>query len=66
MKFIELWKVLDDIHPFWINEDGESLYFENKGEAGLSLGVEYAGRIVKYVTLDGDGVLTIELAHKER
>lgn len=66
MKFIELWKVLDDIHPFWINEDGESNYFENRGAAGMSLGVEYASRIVKYITLDGDGVLAIELARKER
>lgn len=65
MKFIELWRVLDDIHPLWINENGESTYFENRGAAGMSLGVEYASRIVKYITLDGDGVLTIELERRK-
>lgn len=61
MKLWELWKVLDDIHPLWINMDGESDFFENKNEVG----VEYARHIVEYITQDGEDVLTIELKRTE-
>ena len=61
MKFQELWKVLDDIHPLWINMDGESDFFENKNEVG----VEYARHIVEYITQDGEDMLTIELKRAE-
>lgn len=60
MKFIELWKVLDKIHPLWINCGDDCEYYENKSE----ISDEYDNRIVEYITLDGDGVLTIELIER--
>lgn len=59
MKFIELWEVLDNIHPLWINLNGESEYFESKLDRGICA---YANLAVEYITQDGEGVLTIELS----
>ena len=63
MKFLDLWALLDNIHPLWINADGECEYFESKLERPICA---YADSIVKYITLDGEGVLTIEVGCKER
>lgn len=61
MKFIDLWRLLDCIHPLWINDGEDCEYFENK----IRIGAEYADRIVEYITLDGEGVLTIELTEEK-
>lgn len=63
MRFRDLWEVLDDIHPLWINlYNGGCVYFENKNEACMER--DYMRRIVKYITRDGDGVLTVELGER--
>lgn len=59
MKFLDLWTMLDDIHPLWVNADGDSEYFDNKLDHAIS---KYANRTAYYITQDGEGVLTIELA----
>lgn len=59
MKFSEVWTMLDKIHPLWINADGECEYFENKLDSEIQ---KYADRTAYYITQDGEGVLTIELA----
>ena len=61
MKFLDLWVVLDAVHPLWVNKGGESEYFESKLERSIC---KYADSIVKYVTLDGEGVLAIELEER--
>lgn len=58
MKFQDLWVVLDNIHPLWINMNGDCEYFEHKLHHAIC---KYCGCIVEYVTVDGEGVLTIEL-----
>lgn len=58
MKFKELWVTLDSFHPLWINIGGECERFENKLDYNLGAYGDYK---VEYITLDGDGELTIEL-----
>ena len=62
MKFITLWKALDCIHPLWINDGEDCEYFENKLDREVC---GYADREVEYITQDGEGVLTIELAEQK-
>ena len=63
MKFKSLWALLDSFHPLWIDADDESEYYENKLDRALC---KYSDYVVQYITLDGDGVLTIELVEAKR
>lgn len=48
---------LDPNLPLWINDGDDCTYCDNIREAIDN----YKFRFVKYITLDGDGVLTLEL-----
>ena len=62
MNFQELWWTLDSKLPFWVNDGENIMYYENKYEALMAQHrVDYTDRRVQYITLDGQGVLTIEL-----
>ena len=56
MTLYEVARAVDPNLPLWINEDGYSDRYENIAEA-----LEYNKDLeVKYITLDGEGELTIE------
>jgi len=57
MKFIDLWFTLDGNMPIWVNDGEDTVRYESKHETPD----EYDRRYVTYVTLDGNGELTIEL-----
>lgn len=62
MEFLDLWWVLDSDLPFWVNDGENCMYYQNKDGAMTSTWrVDYTGRRVKYITLDSEGVMTIEL-----
>lgn len=57
MSVLTLWFCLDHNLPLWINFDGDCEYFESITDAIDS----YGARRVSHITLDGEGVLTLEL-----
>lgn len=62
MRFLDLWWVLDSDLPFWVNDGENCMYYPKKDDVKTATWrVDYADRRVKYVTLDGEGVMTIEL-----
>ena len=62
MDFLDLWWVLDSNLPFWVNDGEDCTYHQKKDDAKISTWqVAYADRKVKYITLDGNGIMTIEL-----
>ena len=62
MNFQDIWWVLDRELPFWVNDGENTMYYKNKNEALIApYKVDYTDRKVQYITLDGSGVLTIEL-----
>ncbi len=56
MKFIELWFTLPCNMPFWINDGEDCTRYERKAHTPN----EYDDRFVQYITVDGNGELTIE------
>lgn len=62
MEFLDLWWVLDSDLPFWVNDGENIMYYPKKGDVKTATWrVDYTNRRVKYITLDGEGVMTIEL-----
>lgn len=67
MKLIDIIAKLDPYLPFWINTagneddemEGSAIYCENKKEAGLDNMILKSE--VEYITVDGEGTLTIEI-----
>lgn len=56
MKFIDLWFALPCNMPFWINDGEDCTRYERKAHTPN----EYDDRFVQYITVDGNGELTIE------
>ena len=44
--------------PIWINEDGEATRYEKPGQ----IPTEYHSAEVTYITVDGNGEMTVEIA----
>lgn len=62
MDFLDLWWVLDNDLPFWVNDGENCMFYQKKDDAKTGTWkVDYTDRRVKYVTLDSEGVMTIEL-----
>lgn len=63
MKLSEFLLTLDNIHPLWINSGDDCDYYENKNQAIRELffqGFSF-NESIEYITLDGDGIITIEI-----
>lgn len=65
MKLIDIITKLDPFTPFWINTpgddevEGDCVFCPNKREAALDNMILKSE--VEYITLDGEGTLTIEI-----
>ena len=57
MRFLDLWFALSDNIPFWVNDGEDCTRYERKAYTPD----EYDKRLVKYITMDGNGELTIEI-----
>lgn len=57
MILLNIWELLDISMPLWINDGDDAEFYEN----GTKIPAYCMERTVRYITMDGEGVLTIEL-----